>query len=259
MTQPPAAVQAQASALEARLRSLGVGTEAASAAAAAADPFGALSADACALRLCRDFPGDVGVFSPYLLNVVTLAPGEAIFLAANEPHAYLSGDCVEVMACSDNVVRAGLTPKYKDVATLTGMLTYVAGRPRVMRGSEPGAGGAGKGTRAGAGAGSAVGAGLREYAAPVPEFLLQRLEPTPGAPALIAPPAPSAAILLVVSGAGAAATGNGASAASTPLSEGQVWLQPCGVELSLSAVAGGGAPFVVFRAHTARDYGDQKV
>ena len=33
-----------------------------------------------------------------------LAPGQAVFLAANEPHAYLSGDCVEIMACSDNVV-----------------------------------------------------------------------------------------------------------------------------------------------------------
>ena len=28
------------------------------------------------------------------------------------------------MACSDNVVRAGLTPKFKDVATLCDMLTY---------------------------------------------------------------------------------------------------------------------------------------
>jgi mannose-6-phosphate isomerase class I len=28
------------------------------------------------------------------------------------------------MACSDNVVRAGLTPKFKDVAVLCDMLTY---------------------------------------------------------------------------------------------------------------------------------------
>lgn len=33
-------------------------------------------------------------------------------------------DCIECMACSDNVVRAGLTPKYKDVKTLCSMLTY---------------------------------------------------------------------------------------------------------------------------------------
>lgn len=45
-------------------------------------------------------------------------------LAANEPHAYLSGDCIECMATSDNVVRAGLTPKFKDSQTLINMLTY---------------------------------------------------------------------------------------------------------------------------------------
>lgn len=70
------------------------------------------------------YPGDVGVVAPYLLNTIVLKPGDAIFLAANEPHAYLSGDCVEVMACSDNVVRAGLTPKLRDVPTLCGMLSY---------------------------------------------------------------------------------------------------------------------------------------
>jgi len=53
-----------------------------------------------------------------------LEPGQAIFLAANEPHAYLSGDIVECMACSNNVVRAGLTPKLRDVDTLCEMLTY---------------------------------------------------------------------------------------------------------------------------------------
>ena len=47
-----------------------------------------------------------------------------MFLAANEPHAYLDGNCVECMACSDNVVRAGLTPKFKDVNQLCDMLTY---------------------------------------------------------------------------------------------------------------------------------------
>jgi mannose-6-phosphate isomerase len=75
-------------------------------------------------RLNEQYPGDIGVFAPYWFNVVLLRPGEGIFLAANEPHAYLSGDCVECMACSDNVIRAGLTPKHKDVPTLIAMLTY---------------------------------------------------------------------------------------------------------------------------------------
>lgn len=76
------------------------------------------------LRLNNQFPDDVGCFCAFLLNFVRLEPMESLFLAANEPHAYLSGDCVECMAASDNVVRAGLTPKLKDVETLVSMLTY---------------------------------------------------------------------------------------------------------------------------------------
>ncbi|CAG8513333.1 6871_t:CDS:2 [Ambispora gerdemannii] len=76
------------------------------------------------VRLNQQFPGDVGIFCVFLLNYVRLEPGQAIFLGANEPHAYLSGDCVECMAASDNVVRAGLTPKFKDVDVLVKMLTY---------------------------------------------------------------------------------------------------------------------------------------
>ena len=48
-----------------------------------------------------------------------------MYLGPNVPHAYLAGDCVECMANSDNVVRAGLTPKLIDTATLVGMLDYV--------------------------------------------------------------------------------------------------------------------------------------
>uniref|UniRef100_UPI00398F0684 mannose-6-phosphate isomerase isoform X1 n=1 Tax=Pristiophorus japonicus TaxID=55135 RepID=UPI00398F0684 len=76
------------------------------------------------LRLHSQFPGDVGCFVIYFLNQVKLQPGEAMFLGANEPHAYLNGDCIECMACSDNTVRAGLTPKLIDVHTLCEMLSY---------------------------------------------------------------------------------------------------------------------------------------
>ncbi|XP_014218860.1 mannose-6-phosphate isomerase [Copidosoma floridanum] len=75
-------------------------------------------------RLYSDYPDDVGCFCIYLFNHVTLQPGEAMYIAANEPHAYLSGDCIECMSCSDNVVRAGLTPKLKDVETLISILSY---------------------------------------------------------------------------------------------------------------------------------------
>ncbi|XEI31602.1 mannose-6-phosphate isomerase, class I [Aeromonas veronii] len=68
--------------------------------------------------LAVQYPGDVGLFSPLLLNVVTLQPGQAMFLDACTPHAYVRGTGLEIMANSDNVLRAGLTPKYIDVAEL---------------------------------------------------------------------------------------------------------------------------------------------
>ncbi|EKP0296044.1 mannose-6-phosphate isomerase, class I [Aeromonas veronii] len=69
-------------------------------------------------NLAAQYPGDVGLFSPLLLNVVTLEPGQAMFLDACTPHAYVRGTGLEIMANSDNVLRAGLTPKYIDVAEL---------------------------------------------------------------------------------------------------------------------------------------------
>ncbi|GAB0134169.1 hypothetical protein EsDP_00002551 [Epichloe bromicola] len=75
-------------------------------------------------RLHGQFGEDIGIFVLFLLNFVSLQPGEALFLVADDIHAYVSGDIVECMAASDNVVRAGLTPKFKDVPTLVNMLTY---------------------------------------------------------------------------------------------------------------------------------------
>ncbi|EHK25830.1 uncharacterized protein TRIVIDRAFT_85530 [Trichoderma virens Gv29-8] len=75
-------------------------------------------------RLNGQFGSDIGIFVLFFLNFVTLQPGEALFLVADDIHAYVSGDIVECMAASDNVVRAGLTPKFKDVSTLVDMLTY---------------------------------------------------------------------------------------------------------------------------------------
>jgi mannose-6-phosphate isomerase len=76
------------------------------------------------VRLNSQFPDDIGLFVQFFLNYVKLEIGEAMFLKADDIHAYLSGDIIECMASSDNVVRAGFTPKYKDVDTLTTMLTY---------------------------------------------------------------------------------------------------------------------------------------
>ncbi|KAL8847845.1 MAG: hypothetical protein Q9221_007147 [Calogaya cf. arnoldii] len=76
------------------------------------------------IRLNSQFEGDVGLFVLFYLNYVKLEVGEAMFLKADDIHAYLSGDIIECMASSDNVVRAGFTPKFQDIPTLTSMLTY---------------------------------------------------------------------------------------------------------------------------------------
>ncbi|KAJ0159721.1 Mannose-6-phosphate isomerase [Colletotrichum tanaceti] len=76
------------------------------------------------IRLHGSFGADIGLFVLFFLNFVKMEPGEAMFLRADDIHAYLSGDIIECMAASDNVVRAGFTPKFKDVPTLVDMLTY---------------------------------------------------------------------------------------------------------------------------------------
>ncbi|WP_409308798.1 mannose-6-phosphate isomerase [Pectobacterium sp. B1J-3] len=76
--------------------------------------------------ITRFYPDDCGLFSPLLLNVITLQPGQGMFLYAQTPHAYLNGVALEVMANSDNVLRAGLTPKYIDIPELLDNVKFEA-------------------------------------------------------------------------------------------------------------------------------------
>ena len=78
-------------------------------------------------RVAADYPGDTGVVVVLMLNLVTLAPGEAVFLRPRTLHAYLEGVGVEIMAGSDNVLRGGLTPKHVDVDELLGLLDFSNG------------------------------------------------------------------------------------------------------------------------------------
>mmetsp|Transcript_10808 Transcript_10808/g.21472 ORF Transcript_10808/g.21472 Transcript_10808/m.21472 type:complete len:405 (-) Transcript_10808:2270-3484(-) len=87
------------------------------------------------LRLHEQYPFDVGVMSSWFFNYVCLKKGEGIVLNANEPHAYLSGEIVECMATSDNVIRAGLTPKFKDTKILCDSLSYKQGNPDIVTAS----------------------------------------------------------------------------------------------------------------------------
>jgi mannose-6-phosphate isomerase len=75
-------------------------------------------------RIGALYPGDVGVVSALLLNLLRLEPGEAIYLPAGNLHAYLGGTGVEIMASSDNVLRGGLTPKHVDIAELLRVLDF---------------------------------------------------------------------------------------------------------------------------------------
>jgi len=186
--------------------------------------------DALLLRLHEQYPGDVGVLAASMLNYVTLAPGEGVALAANEPHAYLSGECVECMATSDNVVRAGLTPKLRDVPTLAAMLTYSQGKPRVLAG-EP------------AGVDGDV-AWVRAYAPGFDEFELDAVALPEGRTCALRPSA-GAAVLLVTGGGGEAAVEGAAKESMAP---GHAWLLPPGAKLKLHAHQG---ELRAFRARVA--------
>lgn len=97
--------------------------------ARAADGSPSPRADAIVGRLAEDYPHDPGVVASLLLNPVTLQPGESLFVPAGGVHAYLSGIGVEVMASSDNVLRAGLTSKHVDVGEVLDCVDYVAAPP----------------------------------------------------------------------------------------------------------------------------------
>ena len=75
---------------------------------------------------------DRGLLLVFLLELVHLEPGEALVLPAGVPHAYLHGTGVEIMASSDNVLRAGLTPKFVDPQELLRVVRFDAGRPPVL-------------------------------------------------------------------------------------------------------------------------------
>jgi mannose-6-phosphate isomerase len=91
-----------------------------------------------AVRVGVLYPGDIGIVSALLLNLVQLAPGEAIYLPAGNLHAYLNGVGMEIMANSDNVLRGGLTPKHMDPGELLHVLDFRSGPVGVLQGEARG-------------------------------------------------------------------------------------------------------------------------
>jgi mannose-6-phosphate isomerase len=78
------------------------------------------------VELFSQYENDMGVFCPLMLNFIVLQPGEAMFLYAQTPHAYIKGLGIEVMANSDNVLRAGLTNKHIDIQELVSCTLFQA-------------------------------------------------------------------------------------------------------------------------------------
>lgn len=85
-----------------------------------------------ATRAFAKYGLDKGIFSIYFFNVVKLSTGEAIYQEAGVPHAYLEGQNVEIMANSDNVFRAGLTPKHIDIDLLIDHLVFESITPHII-------------------------------------------------------------------------------------------------------------------------------
>ncbi|MFD3808821.1 mannose-6-phosphate isomerase, class I [Streptomyces sp. NPDC058611] len=129
--------------------------------------------------LVHHFPGDPGVIAALLLNHFRLQPGEAVFLGAGVPHAYIDGLGVELLANSDNVLRAGLTPKHVDVPELLKVVRFESGDPAVLR---------------------PEGDGEEVYETPIDEFRLSRFLLAPGGASRVLP-ADTAQILLCTAGA----------------------------------------------------------
>ena len=149
-------------------------------------------------RLAAQYPDDPGVLSPWLLNLVRLAPGEGMYTGAGTLHATLHGTGVELQANSDNVLRGGLTPKHVDVPELLRVGTFAPGAAAVLR-PPPAAN------------------GERHYATPTAEFALSLValdQLPPHDPFAAATAGPE--ILLLLHGDGAVRDGAGREVSCGP-------------------------------------------
>ena len=149
-------------------------------------------------RLAARYPDDPGVISPWLLNLVRLAPGEGMYTGAGTLHATLHGTGVELQASSDNVLRGGLTPKHVDVPELLRVGSFATADAAVLR-PPPAAN------------------GERHYATPTAEFALSSValdQLPPRAPFTAATAGPE--ILLLLHGDGAVRGGAGGEVSCGP-------------------------------------------
>ncbi|XP_074572039.1 mannose-6-phosphate isomerase 2-like [Curcuma longa] len=165
-----------------------------------------------ALLLEKQYQADVGVLASFFFNYVKLSPGEALYIGPNEPHAYISGECIECMAASDNVVQAGLTPKYVDIQTLCSMLTYKQGFPEILRGIS-------------------LNPYVTRYAPPFDEFEVDRCI-LPSKESVLFSPVPGPSIFIIVAGEGQLQMG---SVIEERVAEGDAYFVPAHSQISFSA------------------------
>jgi mannose-6-phosphate isomerase len=108
------------------------------------------------VRMSADHPGDIGLLASLLFQHRILAPGDALFMPAGGLHTYIAGVGVEILANSDNVLRAGLTSKHIDIPELLRIVDPAAEVPVLPPRPLPGLPGA------------------VVYESPAPEFRLYR-------------------------------------------------------------------------------------
>jgi mannose-6-phosphate isomerase class I len=166
----------------------------------------------------RDGHRDPGLFSIFLLNLVHLHPGEAIYLPAGILHSYLEGSGIEIMANSNNVLRGGLTPKHVDVPELLATLRFEGGPAEILH--------------------PAPIPGRREwrYETPASEFELRRQEITAGEPHQSSADHSAEIAILVAAQEGARVTVESRDR-SLELRRGDVFLAWFGTPYTLTAAA----------------------
>lgn len=159
------------------------------AASARRESSGVAAEEDWVLRLNEAYPDDIGVLAPLLLNLIRLAPGQALFLPAGQLHAYLEGTGMELMANSDNVLRGGLTPKHVDLPELLKVARF---QPLAVEVLDP----------------KPVRDGEKGYPCPAEEFFLSRIQVGGEEPDYTSTGERSVEILLCVEGQGRIAWGD---------------------------------------------------
>ena len=159
-----------------------------------------------ALELNRNFPHHPSILAAMLLNRIHLSPGQGLFLPTQTLHSYLGGVGIEVMACSDNVLRGGLTSKYINVDELIRVVDFTPCAIAPVETEDDG--------------------GFIHYITPAPEFSVWRGELSSSP--MDVPRTDSCRIILVVDGEAQLCQGD----ACLDLNEGDAVLVPYGEQVS---------------------------